>query len=112
MLRRVGGTLASVGGIVRASHERYDGLGYPDGLAGEQIPIEARIIYVCDAFNAMTTDRPYRSAMSAAAALTELRGCAGAQFDPRVVAALERVAPLEQRAPAEAGLVGAGRLTG
>ncbi len=110
MLRRVGGTLASVGRIVRASHERYDGLGYPDGLAGEQIPIEARIIYACDAFNAMTTDRPYRSAVSAAAALVELRACAGAQFDRRVVGALERLAPVD-RERAEAGLVGAGHLS-
>jgi putative nucleotidyltransferase with HDIG domain len=90
MLELVGGTLASVGRIVRSSHERYDGGGYPDGLAGEQIPIEARIICACDAYSAMTTDRPYRGAMSLTQALAELRRCAGTQFDPRVVAAIER----------------------
>lgn len=90
MLEMVGGTLAAVGDIVRASHERYDGEGYPDGLAGEQIPIEARIIAACDAYSAMTTDRPYRAAMSRAQALAELRRGAGAQFDPEVVAAIEQ----------------------
>ena len=60
--RRVGGVLCDVGRIVRASHERYDGGGYPDGLAGEEIPIEARIVCCCDAFSAMTTDRSYRKA--------------------------------------------------
>jgi HD-GYP domain-containing protein (c-di-GMP phosphodiesterase class II) len=88
MLDKVGGTLSSVGHIVRATHEHYDGRGYPDRLAGEQIPIEARIIATCDAFNAMTTDRSYRSAMPPARAVEELRRCAGTQFDPRVVAAL------------------------
>ena len=91
MLIRVGGTLATVGRIVRASHERYDGAGYPDGLAGEQIPVEARIIYACDAFNAMTTDRPYRRAMDTDHALAELRSCAGTQFDPRVIETIERL---------------------
>jgi HD-GYP domain-containing protein (c-di-GMP phosphodiesterase class II) len=89
MLKQVGGTLTRVGSIVRSSHERYDGEGYPDGLAGEAIPIEARIISACDAYNAMTTDRPYRAALGAAVALEELRRCAGSQFDPVVVAALE-----------------------
>jgi len=91
MLELVGGTLATVGRIVRASHERFDGEGYPDGLAGEEIPVEARIICACDAYSAMTTDRPYRAALSPAQALAELRRCAGTQFDPRVVVALERV---------------------
>jgi HD-GYP domain-containing protein (c-di-GMP phosphodiesterase class II) len=91
MLRRVGGTLATVGQIVRASHERYDGGGYPDGLRGQQIPVEARIIYACDAFNAMTTDRPYRRAMGTAEALAELRRCAGTQFDPSVIDTIERL---------------------
>jgi HD-GYP domain-containing protein (c-di-GMP phosphodiesterase class II) len=90
MLRQVGGKLADLGPIVRASHERWDGHGYPDGLAAEQIPVEARIISACDAFNAMTTDRPYRSAMHRGEALAEMRRCAGSQFDPRVVEALDR----------------------
>jgi HD-GYP domain-containing protein (c-di-GMP phosphodiesterase class II) len=89
MLKRVGGVLAEVGRIVRSSHEHYDGSGYPDGLAGEQIPIEARIVTCCDAFSAMTTTRSYRRAMSRDVAIAELRACAGSQFDPRVAAALE-----------------------
>jgi HD-GYP domain-containing protein (c-di-GMP phosphodiesterase class II) len=88
MLKRIGGVLAEVGGIVRSSHEHFDGSGYPDGLAGEQIPVEARIVACCDAFSAMTTNRSYRRAMSVEAALAELRACAGTQFDPRVVAVL------------------------
>jgi HD-GYP domain-containing protein (c-di-GMP phosphodiesterase class II) len=100
MLRQVGGSLANVGQYVRSSHERYDGDGYPDRLAGDEIPIESRIVSVCDAFNAMTTDRPYRGAMSVAAALEELRREAGRQFDPDVVAAFESVVvspPAESR---------------
>ena len=89
MLDSVGGVLTRVGVIVRASHEDYDGTGYPDGLAGDAIPIEARICSACDAFSAMTTDRAYRAAMSEPEALAELRRCAGTQFDPRVVVALE-----------------------
>lgn len=88
MLKRIGGVLAEVGRIVRASHEDYDGSGYPDGLAGEEIPIEARIVTCCDAFSAMTTTRSYRKAMSTEAALSELRSCAGTQFDPEVVTTL------------------------
>jgi HD-GYP domain-containing protein (c-di-GMP phosphodiesterase class II) len=88
MLKRIGGVLAEVGRIVRASHEDFDGSGYPDGLAGEEIPIEARIVTCCDAFSAMTTTRSYRKAMSVEAALEELRRCAGTQFDPEVVATL------------------------
>ncbi|HEV2858173.1 MAG TPA: HD-GYP domain-containing protein [Solirubrobacterales bacterium] len=88
MLKRIGGVLAEVGTIVRASHEDFDGTGYPDGLAGEEIPIEARIVTVCDAFSAMTTTRSYRKAMGTEAALAELRRCAGTQFDPEVAAAL------------------------
>ncbi len=91
MLERIGGFMGGVGRIVRCHHERWDGGGYPDGLRGEAIPLEARIISCCDAFNAMTTDRPYRGAMPAAAALAELREHAGAQFDPTVVAALASV---------------------
>jgi HD-GYP domain-containing protein (c-di-GMP phosphodiesterase class II) len=85
MLENVGGVLARVGTIVRASHEDYDGSGYPDGLAGDAIPIEARICSACDAFSAMTTDRPYRAAMSVEDAVAELRRCAGTQFDPVIV---------------------------
>ncbi len=71
--------------VVRAHHERYDGTGYPRGLKGEEIPIEARIISVVDAYDAMTSDRPYRPAMSREDAIEELKKNAGTQFDPRVV---------------------------
>ena len=91
MLERVGGMLARVGVVVRASHERWDGGGYPDGTAGEAIPLAARIVSVCDAYNAMTTDRSYRRALPAADAIAELERCAGTQFDPAVVAALVAV---------------------
>jgi len=91
MLENVGGVLARVGVIVRASHEDYGGTGYPDGLAGDAIPIEARICSACDAFSAMTTDRSYRPAMPLADAIAELRRCAGTQFDPDVVQALVAV---------------------
>jgi HD-GYP domain-containing protein (c-di-GMP phosphodiesterase class II) len=91
MLERVGGLLGEVGRLVRSCHERYDGLGYPDGLAGEAIPIEARIVCCCDAFNAMTTDRPYRAALSLTEALIELRACRGTQFDPDVVDCLVKL---------------------
>lgn len=86
--------LLPVAEIVRSSHERRDGGGYPDQLAGEDIPLGARIVAVCDSDDAMTTDRAYRRAMSAADALAELRRCAGTQFDPDIVeafaAALQR----------------------
>ncbi len=91
MLDRVGGVLSEVGRIVRSSHEHYDGSGYPDGLAGEEIPIEARIVTCCDAFSAMTTTRSYREAMPVEDALAELRRCAGTQFDPTVASALETI---------------------
>jgi HD-GYP domain-containing protein (c-di-GMP phosphodiesterase class II) len=77
--------MRDVGLIVRSHHERWDGGGYPDGLAGEQIPLEARIIACCDTWNAMRTDRPYRSALAVDVALAELLSNAGKQFDPRVV---------------------------
>jgi HD-GYP domain-containing protein (c-di-GMP phosphodiesterase class II) len=83
--------MRDVGLVVRASHERWDGGGYPDGLAGDEIPLEARIVACCDSFNAMTTTRSYRRAMSVGAALEECRACAGTQFDPAVVDALVRV---------------------
>jgi HD-GYP domain-containing protein (c-di-GMP phosphodiesterase class II) len=89
MLQQVGGLLANVGHIVRATHEHYNGGGYPDGLAGDAIPIEARIVCSCDAYSAMTTDRSYRGAMPKAEALAELRRCGGTQFDPEVVKAIE-----------------------
>ncbi|MGO9977143.1 MAG: HD-GYP domain-containing protein [Solirubrobacteraceae bacterium] len=88
MLKNVGGVLSEVGKIVRSCHERYDGRGYPDGLAGEAIPVEARIVACCDAFNAMTTDRPYREALPLADALNELRVHRGTQFDPATVDSL------------------------
>jgi diguanylate cyclase (GGDEF)-like protein len=79
--------LEDVRPIVRACHERFDGRGYPDGLAGHEIPIEARIIFVCDAFHAMTTDRPYRKALETQEAHRRLREAAGTQFDPDIVEA-------------------------
>jgi HD-GYP domain-containing protein (c-di-GMP phosphodiesterase class II) len=99
MLDRVGGFMREVGAIVRGSHERWDGGGYPDGLAGEAIPLEARIITACDAYNAMTTTRPYRDAMDPGAAAEELRRCSGSQFDPVVVEALLAVAGAPAAAP-------------
>jgi HD-GYP domain-containing protein (c-di-GMP phosphodiesterase class II) len=89
MLVQIGGLLGEVGHIVRSCHERWDGAGYPDRLAGEQIPLAARIVCACDAWSAMTTDRSYRKARSIDEALAELRKSAGTHFDPRVVAALE-----------------------
>ena len=77
--------LAEVRTIVRSCHERWDGAGYPDRKAGEEIPLEARIILVCDAFHAMTTDRPYRKRLSCEEACRRLREGAGTQFDPNVV---------------------------
>jgi diguanylate cyclase (GGDEF)-like protein len=77
--------LEAVRPIVRHCHERYDGAGYPDGLSGEHIPLESRIIFVCDAFHAMTTDRPYRKRLLVEEAFRRLEEGAGAQFDPRVV---------------------------
>jgi HD-GYP domain-containing protein (c-di-GMP phosphodiesterase class II) len=88
MLRRVGGLLGEIGHIVRSCHERWDGAGYPDRLRGEETPLIARIVCACDAFSAMTTDRPYRAARPPAEALGELHRCAGTQFDPAVVDAL------------------------
>ena len=79
--------LVPVARIVRSSHERFDGAGYPDRLAGEEIPLAARVVAVCDAYDAMTSDRAYRRGMSAEAALEELRRGAGTQFDPAVVEA-------------------------
>ena len=91
LLDQVGGFMREVGEVVRGSHEHWDGRGYPDGLAGEQIPLEARIVSTCDAFDAMTTTRSYREAMSREDAIAELERCAGHQFDPTIVAALVAV---------------------
>lgn len=81
-------SLSEVAVAVRSSHERWDGRGYPDGLAGHEIPLTARIVAACDAFDAMTADRPYRTALTKAAAIAELEACSGGQFDPAVVEAL------------------------
>ncbi len=78
-------SLTGVAHLVRSSHERWDGSGYPDRLAGEAIPLGARVIAVCDAYDAMTTSRPYRAALEPAVALQEIVRAAGSQFDPRVV---------------------------
>jgi HD-GYP domain-containing protein (c-di-GMP phosphodiesterase class II) len=103
MLERVGGVLAEVGIIVRHHHERWDGGGYPDRIAGEAIPLAARIICACDAYNAMTTNRPYRPAVPVADAVAELGRCSGAQFDPAVVEALlATVAQHPEHRPARA----------
>ena len=80
-------SLEGVASLIRSSHERWDGHGYPDGLAGEAIPIGARIVFVADAFCAMTGERPYADKRSAESACEELRRCAGTQFDPAVVEA-------------------------
>jgi diguanylate cyclase (GGDEF)-like protein/putative nucleotidyltransferase with HDIG domain len=82
--------LAHLADVVRSSHERVDGKGYPDGLSGDQIPLASRIIFVCDSFDAMTSVRSYAKALTAEAALAELRRGAGTQFDPVAVAALGR----------------------
>ncbi len=89
--------LRPVAGLVRSSHERFDGTGYPDGLREERIPLGARIIFACDAYDAMTSDRAYSSGVAPAQAVAELRACAGSQFDPRVVEAL--VAALRDSMP-------------
>ena len=88
MLEQVGGLLGEIGRLVRSCHEHYDGSGYPDGLAGEEIPLVARIVCCCDAFHAMTSDRPYRKALPLNVAVAELHANRGTQFDPNVVDAL------------------------
>jgi putative nucleotidyltransferase with HDIG domain len=87
ILARVRG-LEPVARFVRSHHERWDGRGYPDGLTAGEIPLASRIVAACDAFHAMTTDRPYRAALSLDQALDELEACSGTQFDPGVVAAI------------------------
>jgi two-component system, cell cycle response regulator len=83
--------LRPVARLVRSSHERFDGDGYPDGLHGEEIPLGARIIFVCDAYHAMISERPYSPALTTDDAAAELHACAGTQFDPTVVDALSNV---------------------
>ncbi len=85
LLDRIGGFMHTVGRIVRSHHERWDGGGYPDGLAGEQIPVEARIISCCDSWNAMRTDRSYRKALPYEVARAELLANSGSQFDPQII---------------------------
>jgi diguanylate cyclase (GGDEF)-like protein len=97
--------MAEVATIVRHSHEHWDGSGYPDGLAGERIPLASRVILCADAFHAMRSDRPYRAGRPAADALAELEACAGTQFDPEVVAALVEVSN-ETRTRRKAVIVG------
>ena len=87
MLSRIP-SFADVVPVVRSAHERWDGRGYPDGLAGSEIPLGARIVCACDAYNAMVTERPYKAAMPVVEAKAEMRRCAARQFDPRVVDAL------------------------
>ena len=113
LLDRVGGVLTRVGRVVRHHHERWDGRGYPDGLAGEAIPIESRIIAACDSWNAMRTDRVYRAALPVSAAVFEIERGTGTQFDPHVAAALlravqpevDRAAAAPAAAPLPAGLL-------
>ena len=98
------GSLAHLAPAVRAEHERWDGRGYPDGLAGEDVPLPSRICFVCDAWHAMTSDRPYRRALSDEQARAELEHHAGTQFCPTTVAALLRVidrdgAPVVENGP-------------
>jgi HD-GYP domain-containing protein (c-di-GMP phosphodiesterase class II) len=109
LLLRVGGLLGQVGRLVRSCHERWDGAGYPDGLAGNEIPLVARIVCCCDAYNAMTTDRPYRRALGREAALTELADNAGTQFDPQIVEALLDVLRSRSAVAHDHGLLGCPR---
>jgi two-component system cell cycle response regulator len=87
MLERVE-QLRAVLPLIRSAHERWDGAGYPDGIAKDEIPLGARVICVCDAFHAMISDRPYRDALPFDEAVSELARCSGTQFDPAVVEAL------------------------
>ena len=92
--------LADIRAAVVSHHERYDGGGYPHGLAGDDIPLAGRILAVADTYSAMTTDRPYRKALSRDEAIAEIRTCAGTQFDPDVVAAFMSI--VGESAPAVA----------
>jgi HD-GYP domain-containing protein (c-di-GMP phosphodiesterase class II) len=100
--------LGAVARLVRASHENWDGSGYPDGISGEEIPLASRIIAVCDAFHAMTTERPYAKAVSSEEAVAELRRCAGSHFDPAVVDVFVSELRREERVeelPLDAGML-------
>jgi HD-GYP domain-containing protein (c-di-GMP phosphodiesterase class II) len=97
--------LTDVARLVRSSHERWDGTGYPDELGGEVIPLGSRIVSVCDAYDAMITNRPYQPAVSSELACAELRRCAGTQFDPTVVDAFLATLHAQQSAGALAGAV-------
>jgi putative nucleotidyltransferase with HDIG domain len=103
LLDTVGGFMRDVGLIVRSHHERWDGGGYPDGLAGEAIPLESRIVSACDTWNAMRTDRSYRKRLPFNLAAEEMRAVAGSQLDPRVVAALLEVVASEALEAEEPG---------
>ena len=105
IIAAAGPSLERIGPLVRASHERWDGMGYPDRLVGEEIPLGARIITICDSFRAMLDDRVYKHAMTLNDALAELRRCAGTQFDPELVEVfcrlvLERTEPDRLRSAA------------
>jgi putative nucleotidyltransferase with HDIG domain len=105
MLDVVGGFMKDVGRIVRSHHERWDGAGYPDRLAGEAIPLESRIIACSDTWNAMRTDRAYRKALSFEVAMEELLRCGGTQLDPQVVQCLIEVVETERIAASASGRV-------
>ena len=96
MLESVGGMLAEIAPVVRFHHERWDGGGYPSGLAAEAIPLHSRIIACCDTFSAITTGRPYRAAQPVADAMVEIERVCGSQLDPQVVAALARLVAGQQ----------------
>jgi diguanylate cyclase (GGDEF)-like protein len=102
IIAAAGPSLERIGPLVRASHERWDGHGYPDGLAGEEIPLGARIITICDSFRAMLSARPYKTAMTVEQALAELRRCAGSQFDPGLVDVFCAIVDTRSQAPAQA----------
>ena len=90
--------LGPVASLVRSTHERWDGEGYPDRIAGREIPLGARVILICDAYNAMTEGRPYREPISGEEAVEELRRGAGTQFDPELVRTFaEKVMPVLER---------------
>jgi putative nucleotidyltransferase with HDIG domain len=101
--------LSQLSDVVRSSHERIDGKGYPDCLAGDEIPLGSRIIFVCDAFDAMTANRPYAKAMTPADALAELRRNAGTQFDAGAVDALVRVLDEQSRTASESATLHSGQ---
>jgi HD-GYP domain-containing protein (c-di-GMP phosphodiesterase class II) len=96
-------SLSYLAPVIRAEHERWDGGGYPVGLQGEDIPLLSRIVFVCDAYHAMTSDRPYRRALKHGVALKEIKANSGSQFCPRAAAALARVLQRTRARPARAG---------